>query len=179
MIFNSRTSAPSTTNKFYLKAGKGGYNRAMEINKTTHSCLPNCCGLVHGRWLESQNQTNYSKYDNLCIGNAKSYYGKKDGYKRGQSPKLGAIICWYSTQSGGHVAVVEEIKPNGDIVTSNSAYGGTRFYMKTLSPPTYYMGSAYTFQGFIYAPNDFDTQNIKRKFPWVIYAKKLRSKVIN
>lgn len=45
MIFKKRTEAPSKTNKFYLKAGKGGYNRAMEININTHSCLPNCCGL--------------------------------------------------------------------------------------------------------------------------------------
>lgn len=45
MKFIPRTKAPSTTNKYYLKVGKGGYNKAMEINKKTHSCLPNCCGL--------------------------------------------------------------------------------------------------------------------------------------
>lgn len=109
-----------------------------------------------------------------------------DGYQRGQTPKLGAVICWHSTRSGGHVAIVEEIKPNGDILTSNSAYSGSYFYMKTLSPSNnYYMGSAYTFQGFIYNPTNFDpptpptpptpTEEKKSKFPWVLYARKLRN----
>ena len=39
------------------------------------------------------------------------------------------------------------------MVTSNSAYGGTRFYMKTMTKASgYYLGSAYTFQGFILPP---------------------------
>lgn len=66
MKFIPRKNAPSSTNKFYLKAGKGGYNRAAEINKTTHSCLPNCCGLSYTEdgWKVSnrliiQNMTNY------------------------------------------------------------------------------------------------------------------------
>ena len=47
MKFEKRTTSPSETNKFYIKAGKGGYNRAAEINEITHSCLPNCCGLSY------------------------------------------------------------------------------------------------------------------------------------
>ena len=176
MEFIPRTTAPSSTDLHWIKTTYGGYNRCILIDSNTGSVIPNCTGYAWGRFLEENQLTDCD----LSRGNAEIWFSNtSDGYERGQSPKLGAIICWYSTQSGGHVAVVEEIKPNGDIVTSNSAYGGTRFYMKTLSPPTYYMGSAYTFQGFIYAPNDFDTQNIKRKFPWVIYANKLRSKVIN
>ena len=123
---------------------------------------------------------------NLSRANAELWYPyTMDGYQRGQTPKLGAIICWHSTRSGGHVAIVEEIKANGEIVTSNSAYSGSYFYMKTLKPPTYYMGSSYTFQGFIYNPTSFDpptppeppTPETKRrgKFPWVLYARKLRN----
>lgn len=55
MVFEPRTTAPSKTNKFYLKAGKGGYNRTMEINKKTHSCLANCVAMAHGRWLSKAN----------------------------------------------------------------------------------------------------------------------------
>ena len=108
-----------------------------------------------------------------------------DGYQRGQTPKLGAVICWHSTRSGGHVAIVEEIKPNGDIITSNSAWSGSYFYMKTLSPRNnYYMGSSYTFQGFIYNPTSFEPtppepptpgQEKTKRFPWVLYARKLRN----
>jgi hypothetical protein len=122
---------------------------------------------------------------NLSRGQAEWWYGyTMDGYQRGQTPKLGAVICWYSTRSGGHVAIVEEIKPNGDIVTSNSAYSGSYFYMKTLSPKNnYYMGSAYTFQGFIYNPTEFTPgpsptptrEEKKKRFPWVLYARNLRN----
>lgn len=122
---------------------------------------------------------------NLSRANAELWYGfTADGYQRGSTPKLGAVICWHSTRSGGHVAIVEEIKPNGDIVTSNSAYSGSYFYMKTLSPRNnYYMGSAYTFQGFIYNPTDFDDnppsptpgQQKTKRFPWVLYARQLRN----
>ena len=123
---------------------------------------------------------------NLSRANAELWYSHTiDGYQRGQTPKLGAVICWHSTRSGGHVAIVEEIKDNGDIVTSNSAYSGSYFYMKTLSPRNnYYMGRAYTFQGFIYNPTDFNpepptpptpTETKKKKFPWVLYARHLRN----
>lgn len=166
MKFIARTTAPSSTNKFYIKAGKGGYNRAMEINSKTHECIPNCCGLVHGRWLESQNQTNYSKYDKLPTGNAENYFGyTKDGYKRGTQPKVGAIICWrkgkagYEKDGAGHVAFVEKVYSNGDIDTSNSAYKGSRYYTKKyLKSKNYYMGANYHFQGFIYNPCDFNEQ---------------------
>lgn len=168
MKFVPRTAAPSASNKFYIKAGKGGYNRAMEINKVTHSCLPNCVAMAHGRWLESQGQTDYSKYDKLPTGNAENYFPyKKDGYKRGQEPKVGAIICWRKGKAGcasdgaGHVAFVEEVKANGDVVTSNSAYNGSRYYLKTYKKSNnYYMGSKYTFQGFIYNPVEFTNEGV-------------------
>lgn len=159
MVFDKRLVAPASNNKFYIKAGKGGYNRAMEINSKTHSCLPNCCGLVHGRWLESQKQTDYNKYDKLCTGNAHSYWGKNDGYKRGQTPKLGSIICFSKSGGYGHVAFVEEVKSNGDILTSNSGYSGTYFFTKTLKKSNNYKYSnAYTLQGFIYPPVEFTSQ---------------------
>lgn len=119
----------------------------------------------------------------LSRGNAEVWYPNTiDGYQRGSTPKLGAVICWYSTQSGGHVAIVEKINNDGSILCSNSAYGGSRFYMTTLTPPNYYMGSAYSFQGFIYNPTDFidpDDPSVKtrkkNKFPWVLYARRLRN----
>ena len=159
MVFEKRTTPPSETNKYYLKAGKGGYNRAMEINTKTHSCLPNCCGLVHGRWLESQKQSDYNKYDKLCTGNAHSYYNYKDGYKRGKTPKIGSIICFDKKGGYGHVAFVEDINSNGDILTSNSGYSGTRYFTKVLKKANNYKYSnAYTLQGFIYPPVEFTKQ---------------------
>lgn len=124
----------------------------------------------------------------LSRANAELWYNHtSDGYERGQTPKLGAVICWHSTKSGGHVEIVEEIKDNGTIVCSSSAYSGQYFFMETLKPPNYKRGSAYTFQGFIYPPNEFDPPTPpvpptpepflkKAHFPWVLYANKLRNK---
>ena len=155
MRFIPRTSAPSATNKYYIKAGKGGYNRAMEINSQTHSCLPNCVAMAHGRWLECRNLTDYKKYDKLPTGNAENYYGyTKDGYKRGQEPKVGAIICWRKGEAGkasdgaGHVAFVEEVKAKRRRRNINSAYKGTRYYLKTIKNLIIIiLASKYHFQG--------------------------------
>ena len=58
--------------------------------------------------------------------------------------------------------------------------------MKTLSPDNnYYMGSSYSFQGFIYNPTEFTgssptpeptTEPEVKRFPFVLYARKLRKK---
>lgn len=179
--FTPRTTTPADDNLYYIKTTKGGYNKCIQI-QSDGRVLPNCTGYAWGRFMECQTNVHNC---NLSRANAELWYPfVADGYQRGSTPKLGAVICWHSTRSGGHVAIVEEIKPNGDIVTSNSAYSGKYFYMKTLSPSNnYYMGSAYTFQGFIYNPTSFDpptpptptpSTDKKRKFKWVLYARKLR-----
>ena len=179
--FTPRTTRPADDNLYYIKTTKGGYNKCIQI-QSDGRVLPNCTGYAWGRFMECQTGVTNC---NLSRANAELWYPfVADGYQRGRTPKLGAVICWHSTKSGGHVAIVEEIKPNGDIVTSNSAYSGKYFYMKTLSPSNnYYMGSAYTFQGFIYNPTDFDDNpptpspraDKKRKFKWVLYARHLRN----
>ena len=60
--------------------------------------------------------------------------------------------------------------------------------MKTLNPPNYYMGSAYTFQGFIYPDTDFvdpdtpipptPTPSEEHKYPWYIQARKIRNRTL-
>ena len=40
------------------------------------------------------------------------------------------------------MAFVEDIKSNGDIVTSNSGYNGSRFFIKTLKKSNNYQYSA-------------------------------------
>lgn len=155
MKYEPRLTSPSLNNKYYLKKGKvnGGLNECLEIKNG--ECTPNCVGYAWGRSYEiTKNRPT------LCRGNAENWFGFKDGYKRGQEPKLGAIICWRKGQVGnasdgaGHVAIVEEIRSDGSIVTSNSAYRGSRFYTKILKKP-YNFGS-YVFQGFIYQPIEFD-----------------------
>ena len=160
--YKPRLTAPSTTDKNYIKTTSGGYNYCIEIKNG--SCLPNCVGYAWGRWREI-----LGKYHNLSRGNAENWWGNTgDGYLRGQTPKVGAVMCWRKGLAGnaadgaGHVAIVERINDDGSITYSQSNYGGTRWELKTKSYP-YSLGSSYTFQGFIYLPISFEentnTQN--------------------
>ena len=145
-------SAPTYTDKNWIHYTAGGYNYCIKISG--NSCLPNCVGFAWGRWRQL-----LGKYHNLSRANAEDWYGNtKDGYKRGQTPKLGAVACWSQGKTGtgsdgcGHVAIVEKI--NGNLVTfSNSSYGGTRFSVFSLNKP--YNIGGFKFQGFIYLPKDY------------------------
>lgn len=176
MIYTPRTIAPESNNLYYIKTTHGGYNKCIVIDEETGSVLPNCTGYAWGRFMECQNNVHDC---NLSRGNADQWYGNTgDNYLRGQLPKLGAVICFTGGQSG-HVAIVENIEPNGDILISNSAYNGQRFYLRTL---TYASGwkydNSHTFQGFIYNPTNFENDpsfTLKRKkFPFVLYSRKLK-----
>lgn len=153
-FFVPRKSAPDATDKNWIRYSMGGLNYCIPV--TGNSVLPNCVGYAWGRWLELMGPTN----NRLSRGNAENWFTKVDGYERGQTPKLGAIACWRKGQAGvesdgaGHVSVVEDILEDGSIVTSNSAWGGSTFYTRTVSKP-YSVGSTYVFQGFIYPPIDF------------------------
>lgn len=157
MAFKPRLTAPSTSDKHWLHITKGGWNSCILISGK--SCLPNCVGYAWGRFYEIM-----GKAPKLSRGNAEMWFGNTaDGYKRGKTPKLGAVICWRKGKAGnyadgaGHVAIVEKIKADGSIVISESGYNAFRFRTRTLKPP-YAIGGAYVFQGFIYNPAVKDAQ---------------------
>ena len=108
-------------------------------------------------WEESDINHDYSNPPTLSTGNAEDWWTyTADGYQRGSTPQLGAILCLADgPYSGdGHVCIVEEIDTDtGEITCSNSAYGGQYFYLTHLSPPNYLPVAGYVFQGFIYNPN--------------------------
>lgn len=150
--FEKRLTAPSKSNKYYYSHSNIFY--------TSGYGMPNCTAYAWGRVYELTGK----RYTALH-GNAEDWWpaAKKAGMKTGSTPKLGAICCWRAGVVGndndgaGHVAVVEEIKPNGDIVTSNSAWKGTNFYTKTVTKASgYQYSSSRPFQGFIYCGIDFD-----------------------
>lgn len=154
-FYHPRLTAPGKQDKHWLHTSAGGVNRCIEIKNG--SVLPNCTGYAWGRWYEL-----LGKSHKLSRSNAEVWYRKEDGYQRGQVPRLGAVACWgkgvigVGKDGAGHVAIVEQIKADGSIVTSNSAYGGSRFYKKTLKPP--YVMKGYDFLGFIYLPMEFDNE---------------------
>ena len=69
------------------------------------------------------------------------------------------------------------------ISVTTTYYGGTFFYTQTLSPSNNYGWGSYVFQGFIYNPNVSPTPPTptrkKKKFPWVLYARKIRNRNVN
>lgn len=142
MASKARLSAPSASNKYWYKLNpfyQSGYG------------LPNCTCYAWGRFYEI-----LGSRPKLSLSNAENWYGYKDGYKRGKTPKLGAVICWRAGKVGvgsdgaGHVGIVEQITSK-KIVVSMSAWGGTRFYTQTFTIGKYnYNG--FVFQGFIYNP---------------------------
>lgn len=161
MTYTPRKTAPTGGDLRWTMSNYGGYvttNFPGNPQAWTGSVLANCVGYVHGRWMEIGNTTiDY----NLSHGNAKEYYTHtSDGYERGQTPKLGAILCLsgsnVSSTNAGHVAIVEEILDNGDIMVSESNYGRTAFeYVRRYKDNDYKRqgGSVGGFQGFIYHPN--------------------------
>jgi len=147
MEFTKRLTPPSTSNNYYYK-NNVFYNNGYG--------MPNCTAYAWGRFYELTNIR-----PKLSTNNAENWFNYNDGYERGTIPKLGAIICWQKGEIGsrdgaGHVAVVEEVYSDGSILTSNSAYNGTNFYTQKI--PNNYELYNYTFQGFIYNPINFSTE---------------------
>lgn len=146
--FVKRLSAPSTSDKHYY---------SDNIFYQSNYGMPNCTCYAWGRWYELLGEK-----PRLCISNAENWYNYNDGYKRGNTPKLGSVIVWAKGQvnnandGAGHVAIVEEIYPDGSILTSNSAWGGANFYTKKYAKG--YKLNGYTFLGFIHLPIEFDIE---------------------
>lgn len=141
--------------------------------------MPNCTAYALGRWYELQGSPksfNFSHY-----GNGQDWYemGVNAGYEHSKTiPKLGAAISW-TYPTAGHVAIVEEIAYKADgsidyIITSNSAWQSTFFYLQTLYADDGYIWKANsTLNGFIYHPSisptpptpPTPTPNTSRKLP--------------
>ena len=162
--YTSRLTAPTADNKYFINYSKGGYNTAIVMDNVTGSVLPNCVGYAQGRYREiCGDQKVWSAVGNNLAGNAETFFNaaKKAGLPTGQTPKLGAIIVWEGKGSAaGHVAIVEEIKSNGDIVTSNSAYQGTRFYTQTVTKASGYLyntDGSRPLLGFVYQTIEFES----------------------
>lgn len=161
----------------FNSSGMAGSPYWYSLNPAYHHGhhLPHCTCYVIGRWFEIMDFTRtYSEY--LCpviksTGNAETVWGyTQDGYARGSTPEIGAIICFQN--NGGHVAVVEEISADGLTLTcSNSGYLSHRyFYLSTVhwNGSTWHWNNTYDFQGFIYNPFVHGGNNSFYRRPWLL-----------
>lgn len=177
MRYAPRLVAPLSSEKYWIHESAGGYNKCIKVNG--NSCLPNCVGYAWGRWYEL-----LGAEPKLSRANAEDWWAYNDGYARGSEPRVGAVICWRkgavrnSADGAGHVAIVEKVLSNGDIVISQSGYikptttkFNANFKKLTLKKSNnYYFASGYTLQGFIYLPITYNESD-KPQLP-AIYVKK-------
>ena len=144
--FMPRISAPDPevdSYVYWLPKADGGDNPFS---------LPNCTAYAWGRFYEV-----IGEIPTLCTAAAENWYQFIDGYKRGDTAKLGAIMCWQQGSlegSDGHVAIVEQVKEDGSIITSESTTNtGWQLIERTKGIDNNWgMPTSYAFQGFIYSP---------------------------
>ena len=94
--------------------------------------------------------------------NAENWYAEalRQGLSVGNTLKLGAVMCWQKgatlngSDGAGHLAVVEEIVNGETVVTSESGYGASAFWVqrRTRGSGNWGQGGSYRFLGFLYHP---------------------------
>ena len=172
-MFKPRMTKPEAGNKYYNTTGAGGYSGAIVGNPKDAGCnvLANCVGYAAGRFNEIIGKPKFVYFQ--YPPNAEDFYDTAiaAGLKVGTTPKLGAIIVWAkgktwtSADGAGHVAVVEEIKSDGSIITSESGYGcASPFWTshRYKESGNWGQSTAYRFLGFIYQPDTVPSAMIKR-----------------
>lgn len=171
MAFTPRLTRPTSGNKYYIRKANGGYSNAVQGSPTDSQCnvLSNCVGYAYGRFNEIGGY-GYCKY--LAPVNAEKFIQYKGSCQVGRTPKVGACMVWQkgSTLDGsdgaGHVAIVEKVVSNTEVVTSESGWGSSKpFWTQTRkkgSNGKWGAGSAYTFLGFIYNPAVSETTTAQK-----------------
>jgi len=123
--------------------------------------MPNCTRYCYGRWWEIMGQEPTALANK---GNAVSWWAGVTAYEKGQTPRLGAIMCFSGGgKQMGHVAIVEQIDADGTVWSSNSGYQYKYFYTRkgqrsnpSWKPYGQWDGrKPYVFQGFIYLPDEY------------------------
>ena len=169
-----RTTKPEAGNKYYIKKDSGGWNPGITGKPTDPDCnvLSNCVSYAIGRFNEEIN-AGYCKYLKKC--NAENFIRKNPELESGQTPRTGACMCWEGLGSkAGHVAIVEKVISEIEVITSESAWNGKPFYNKTRhkgSNGNWGMSrGSYSFNGFLYNPEiKEDIFNLERT---LLYGKK-------
>ena len=150
---------PENDNKYYIRKADGGVNPSIKGSPQHKSltALSNCVGYVVGRTMEilGVDTPVFAQY------NAEDFYSASK-LEKGQVPKPGSVACWKQGKTwngndgAGHVAVVEKVISDSEIITSESAYGGMCFYTKSRKKGSgsWGAGGSFVFLGFIYLPEE-------------------------
>lgn len=153
--FVARTSAPDSNNAYYY-SNMNPYYASGYAPGAGLDAQGNCTWYAWGRAYEI-----LGRYPSgLSLGNATQWWSQSNGFAKGSTPKLGAVMCW----SGGHIAVVEAINGN-NMTISESSYksysfpSGLRFQTKTMSIKAQEQWN-YGFQGYIYITESLNSDAV-------------------
>lgn len=174
-MYTIRTSPPTKWDPMYNNYRNGGYSLCIN-GQPTHpiaNVLANCVGYACSRFNEIYNMETRSsgmKFTRLCC-NAEDFWTVADslGLKKGQDPKPGAIMCWEGLGDlAGHVAIVERVDSQTQVLTSESGWGGPYFWnaVRRKGDGNWGTGGAYRFRGFIYNPG---VRNYEWRKEWHLY----------
>ena len=159
--FTPRLTRPEAGNKYYITKAAGGYSDAVKGSPIDPTCnvLHNCVGYAFGRFNEIGG---YGSCKYLRPINAENFLQYKGDLEVGLTPRLGACMVWQAgatlngSDGAGHVAIVEKIISDTEIVTSESGWNAANaFWTETRkkgSDGNWGQGSNYKFLGFIYNP---------------------------
>ncbi len=159
MAFVPRTTKPEKGNKYYITKARGGYSNAIQGQPTDADCdvLPNCVGYAYGRFNEIGGY-GYCKY--LRPVNAENFMQYAGSLSTGMTPQVGACMVWQkgatlsNSDGAGHVAIVEKVISDTQILTSESGWKSSPFWTQTRykGDGNWGQNSSYKFLGFIYNP---------------------------
>lgn len=155
---------------YYIKKPPG-YNPCI-LGNAKHrdpvlNVLPNCTGWATGRFNELGK---YGKCKYLGNTDAENYiyYVKSQKLKLGQTPKVGACMVWEGKGNNkGHVAIVEQVINNNEVITSESGWDKNKSYWtqtrKKGTNGRWGEGASHLFKGFIYNPAIPDKINLPKR----------------
>lgn len=145
--------------------GSGTRTGYFSVNRCA-TVIPNCVGYAVGRFNEIINggrQGQAFRYPwNGNGGEFYDHYKNTGELKVGQTPAVGAMICWGGSAGYGHVAIVEKVNvvggkiPSIEISESGWVSGQPYFVNATLTAANGFRDgwrAKYALRGFIYPPN--------------------------
>lgn len=173
MKFPPMLQKPSDNDKNFIVKEDGGWNNCIRGNpRDPHlSVYSNCVGHAGGRYnmLWNLQMGKEGMHQLLLNCNAENFpeRAKQLGLTLSDKPSLGAICVWRKGQAGnnsdgaGHVAIVEQMFSNNEIVCSESDYGGKPFSLRTRRNDNGNWGQnpPYYFRCFIPLPKEWNVIN--------------------
>lgn len=177
MKFIPRLTKPESGNPYYNTKSNGGYNPCIVGSPTDKGCnvLANCVGYEVARFNEEINKGKCIYLGSMNACNLFDY-AKRHGLPTGQTPKLGACICFSGGSNNlGHAGNIEEVDNNGNCSISSSGYKSYIFKLQKNCNKSnnYGMSSKYKLQGFIYNPELEEDNQIEEALEYLEKAESI------